>query len=276
MAAYLPTAYIYLLRGYRGALDQLRGDLDFSDAEVADLRARIGHYYPVARGLAALTGVGLVLLLTRATTTPLENPWAWSAMLQEVRWHRVLSLWSAPWVGIFILAGIAEGGRLTGLASRVSRLDLLDLRPLRPFTRQALLNALLLAGLVGIALLSMGAVESGFWVLVVGIWILFVVSIAIGLVAALLPVHRLIRDAKRTQLDWCRDALIRERTKLQEGGAERSRIEEIVAYRDVVEGVSAWPGDGSNFGRFSLLLLIPLGSWAGGAIVERFVDSLLG
>ncbi len=101
-------------------------------------------------------------------------------------------------------------------------------------------------------------------------------AIAIGLVYALLPVHRLIRDAKRTELDWCRDALIRERTKLQEGGAERSRFDEIVAYRNVVEGVSAWPADSSTVVRISLYLLIPLGSWAGGAIVERFVDSLLG
>jgi hypothetical protein len=119
--------------------------------------------------------------------------------------------------------------------------------------------------------------ESGFWGVVLWYWTGSVVAIAIGLVLALLPVHRLIRDAKRTQLDWCRDALIRERTKLQEGGAERSRIDEIVAYRDVVEGVSAWPADSATFVRFSLLyLLIPLGSWAGGAIVERFVDSLLG
>jgi hypothetical protein len=40
--------------------------------------------------------------------------------------------------------------------------------------------------------------------------------------------------------------------------------------------VSAWPADSATFVRFSLYLLIPLGSWAGGAIVERFVDSLLG
>ena len=40
--------------------------------------------------------------------------------------------------------------------------------------------------------------------------------------------------------------------------------------------MSAWPADSATFGRFSLYLLIPLGSWAGGAIVERFVDSLLG
>jgi hypothetical protein len=162
---------------------ELRGDLDCSDAEVAQLRARIGRYYTVTRGLA---------------------------------------------------------------------------------------------GLAGIALLSVGLVQSGFWVLVAGIWIFGAVAIGINLASALLPVHCLIRDAKRIQLDWCRHALIRERTKLQEGGAERSRIDEIVAYRDVVEGVSAGPFDSSAAVRILLYLLIPLGSWAGGAIVERFVDSQLG
>jgi hypothetical protein len=275
MAAYLPTAYIYLLRGYRGTLDQLRGGLDCSEAELAELRARIGRYYTVARGLAGLAGFGFVLWITRVTTPPLEDPWAWRALAQEVRWHRVLSLWNGPWIGIFILAATTEGGRLTGLATRVSRVDLLDLQPLRPFTRQALLNAFLLAGLAGIGLLAVGLVQSGSWVLVAGIWIIWAAAIAISLVSALLPVHRLIRDAKRTQLDWCRHALIQERTKLQEDGAERSRIDEIVAYRDLVEGVSAWPFDSSTAVRILLYLLIPLGSWAGGAIVERFVDSLL-
>ncbi len=274
IAAYLPTAYIYVLRRFRGTLGQLRGDLDCSDAEVADLRARIGRYRPVALALAGLIGVGFVALITRATTPPLVDPWAWTALPIEVRWHRVLGLWIGPWVGILILALFTEGDRLARLATRLSRVDLLDLRPLRPFTRQAVFNALLMAIGVGIALLSL--VESGFCGVVLWYWTGSVVAIAIGLVLALLPVHRLIRDAKRTQLDWCRDALIRERTKLQEGGAERSRIDEIVAYRDVVEGVSAWPADSATFVRFSLYLLIPLGSWAGGAIVERFVDSLLG
>jgi hypothetical protein len=133
---------------------------------------------------------------------------------------------------------------------------------------------LLLAGGVGIGLLSL--VESGFWEVVLTYWIASVTGMTIGLVVSILPHHRLIRDAKRGELDWCRDALIRERTKLREGGAERSRIEEIVAYREVVEGVSTWPADSSTFLRFSLYLLIPLGSWAGGAIVERLIDSLLG
>ncbi len=165
LAAYLPTAYIYLLRGYRDTLGQLRGDLDCSGAEVADLRARIGRYGPVARGLACVASIGIMLWMTRATTPPLEDPWAWSAMGQEVRWHRVLALWHSPWAGILVLAGIFEGGRLRRLATRVSRVDLLDLRPLRPFTRQAGLQALLLAGLFGIAALTSTFVQSGFWVL---------------------------------------------------------------------------------------------------------------
>ena len=104
LAGYLPTAYIYVLRRVRGTLGQLRGDLDCSDAEVADLRARIGRYGPVALGLAALAGVGFVALITRTTTSPLENPWAWTALPIEVRWHRVLGLWIGPWIGIFLLA----------------------------------------------------------------------------------------------------------------------------------------------------------------------------
>lgn len=273
-AGYLPTAYVYLLRGYRGALCQLREDLDCSGAEMAALRARIGHYRPVAFGLAIVAGIGIVLWQTRATTPPHVDPWAWSALPQEVHWHRVLGLWNGPWIGIFFLAGIAEARRLAGLANRLSRLDLLDLRPLRPFTRQALLNALLVAVLVGIGLLS--AVESGFWDVVIGYWILSVVAIAILLAFSLVPLHRLIRTAKRTELDWCRDKLIREGTKLRDEDPERSRIQEIVAYRDVVRGVSPWPFDGSTFVRVLLYLLIPLGSWAGGAIVERLIDSLLG
>ncbi len=224
--------------------------------------------------LCGLAGVGVVVLIIRTTTPPEFNLWDWSVLNQETRWLRVLALCVGWLGGILVGAGGVESGRLQHLATRVSRLDLLDLRPLRPFTRQALLNALLLGILVGLALLAL--VEAGVWEVALVYWIVTGTAITFGLWRSLLPIHRLIRDAKRTQLDWCHDALIRERTKLLEGGNERSRIDEIVAYRDVVEGVSAWPVDSSNFVRISVLLLIPLGSWAGGAIVERFIDSLLG
>ena len=58
--------------------------------------------------------------------------------------------------------------------------------------------------------------------------------------------------------------------------AERSRIEELVAWEARIQAVGEWPLDAPALRRFLLYSLIPLGSWAGGALVERFVDSLLG
>ena len=48
-----------------------------------------------------------------------------------------------------------------------------------------------------------------------------------------------------------------------------------MAYRGVVENAGSWPLDSSVLFRFALYLLIPLGSWLGGAIVERGLDSFL-
>jgi hypothetical protein len=47
-------------------------------------------------------------------------------------------------------------------------------------------------------------------------------------------------------------------------------------YSKEVSEVHAWPVAPGGFSRFALFLLIPLGSWGGGALVERLVDSALG
>ena len=52
-------------------------------------------------------------------------------------------------------------------------------------------------------------------------------------------------------------------------------MNEIVAYRQVVDGVREWPFDASTLVRFGIYLLIPLASWSGGAVVERVIDSFL-
>jgi len=53
-------------------------------------------------------------------------------------------------------------------------------------------------------------------------------------------------------------------------------LAEVVAYQHLIEGVREWPFDASTVLRFAFYLLIPLGSWLGGAMVERMVDSWLG
>ena len=51
---------------------------------------------------------------------------------------------------------------------------------------------------------------------------------------------------------------------------------ELVAYEARIESVREWPFDSGTLSRFLLYLALPLGSWAGGALVERAIDGLLG
>jgi hypothetical protein len=48
-----------------------------------------------------------------------------------------------------------------------------------------------------------------------------------------------------------------------------------IAYRGLIESVREWPVDAPTLRRFTLYLAIPLGSWLGGALVERMIDALL-
>ena len=58
--------------------------------------------------------------------------------------------------------------------------------------------------------------------------------------------------------------------------AERGRLADLLAWRSHIESISESPIDTSSFLRFSLYLLIPLGSWSASAIVERIINSFLG
>jgi hypothetical protein len=106
-----------------------------------------------------------------------------------------------------------------------------------------------------------------------------VLGLAVAALALVLPVrrlHRRIRDAKATEmaavqvrLSAARDAAMR-----GDSGAE-GRLADLLAYYDHLDDVREWPFDNQTLSRFVLYLLIPLGSWLGGALVERVVSSVL-
>ena len=62
----------------------------------------------------------------------------------------------------------------------------------------------------------------------------------------------------------------------QEEGPERQPpLPALLAWEARIESVREWPFDTPALVRFALFLLIPLGSWLGGAMVERVVDLVL-
>jgi hypothetical protein len=88
-------------------------------------------------------------------------------------------------------------------------------------------------------------------------------------------IRRKIRVAKNEELEWCRQSLGSSRDALKSGAGEKLSVADILAYRTMIETMRNWPFDSPTLVRFTLYLLIPLGSWLGGAFVERGLDFFL-
>ena len=272
LATYVPTAYVYVVRGTRGAIHSLRPALLASESEVALLEGAVGRYREWRPALASLAVIGVSVYVTYATTP--VNPYDWTFWTHEVGWHRALTPFLAWWIGRLVYSVLTESRRLSRLAERLGPVDLMDLSPLAPFARQARSNVIIVVGVASI--LSLFLLDVDFVEMVVFVWLGMVVVALASAVFPLRGAHRAIRATKASELAWCNEALQQARRAWARGAPSPgpARVDELVAYRDVVKGVREWPVDTTTLVRFALFALIPLGSWLGGAFVERAIDSL--
>jgi len=270
ITAYLLTAYVHAQRTTEQSIDALRPCLDPGRAQdrLAPTRGE-----RATLELSTLVGI-LVFLVVTTRVSPGEvylTPARWDP---EVAWHRVFGLT----MGILTLRLstliVLESGRLSALASAIARLDLLDRAATSPFARQGLSYALLVIGVVSAYALFLVDLR---YLPLVGI--VFVGTLGVAATALLLPlrgIRQRIIEAKREELAWCREQMRGRRARLAgNAGAEGAPLDELVAWEARIEAVREWPLDASTFQRFALYLLLPLGSWAGGALVERAIDALL-
>jgi len=107
--------------------------------------------------------------------------------------------------------------------------------------------------------------------------LLFVIVVTSAFLQPVVGVRRRIRTVKRAELERLHGALRRER--LLEAGPEtdepRTRMADLIAYRSLVQNVHEWPFDVSTLARFLLFGALGVGSWLGGALVERLLDVVL-
>ena len=54
-----------------------------------------------------------------------------------------------------------------------------------------------------------------------------------------------------------------------------AKIPGLLAFENRIESVREWPFDAPTLTRFFLYVAIPLGSWVGGALVERLLGAAL-
>ncbi|MDJ0793838.1 MAG: hypothetical protein QNI98_06280 [Woeseiaceae bacterium] len=270
---YSGTAYAYVLMAARKsthALSPVAQDLPDWPA-IVDRAGKHPWWILLLIGAANYLVIGVVV--TNATTVEPENPWAWQTWGYDVFWHRLTTVFFVWWMACFSYVTIVESIRLSRLSDKIRSLDILDMRPYQPLIRQGLTNALLVLGMVSV--LSLLAVESRYYLALVSFWIMFTVLAWIGMMLPLRGIRKKIKATRNQELDWCRQQMVISRDALKSGGSAKQSIAEIMAYRTLIENTGNWPFDSLTLVRFALYLLIPLGSWLGGAVVERGLDFIL-
>jgi len=267
LTAYTLAALVIARRGARRDFGALRGVTDTTpeqwNAWEGRFRSRRSEWLATAVGLA----VGLAIDRIGSAAGPMnERPWVglviWAALLNALLFANLAAL---------ARRSVLEIRALRAIGRRV-RVSLIDKSPLAPFVRTGLRGAAL--WLFGTSLATTLLIDVNAPWLVLSV-LVFTVGLAVA--ALLLPSRGLnerLRAAKEQELAWVRGEIARARAALAAGdAAETSRLPALLAWEERIERVSTWPFDTPTLLRFALFLLVPLGSWLGGALVERVVDA---
>lgn len=158
-------------------------------------------------------------------------------------------------------------------------IDLLDHRALAPFARIGLRNALVWT-LAGTLLLTLVVSIPLRDLLTTAPAVLVIVALAASaLVVPARKARNAILQVKQRELlranAELRTALEDLRAGRDEGNAA-ARVQALAAWRQTVESANEWPLDAPTLVRFLLYLVIPVAGWLAGALVERWVDAVLG
>lgn len=275
LVSYLPAARRYQALGTQRDLRDLRASLPWDPARFA---AASPASDPRGRRVAGLVGL-LVLPVTALLVD--RDP---DLYFQRAYWN-VTHFWTIGmgallcWNGGVLIHAIFSHARgFSELARSIPRVDLLDLRPLAPFARQGMRAAL--PGVVFMSFLAFNLVDQG-W-----LWAIAVLGVpaACWIAAALLiPLRGLrdrIREAKQSELARVNAAIRGQDRALADspiaGRSPEPGLGELLAYREFVNAVPEWPFDAPMRARFVLYAALPIGSWLGGAIVERLLGAALG
>jgi hypothetical protein len=278
LLAYLPLARRAVDRGARANLAALRSGVDWGPDGFEAVERELPTPSPQSRALAGSLGVlavPLTALLIDRDPGLYFRPGYWGvAQVWEYAFGALLGF-SA---GTLVHAITFEGRRLSELARSIPSVDLLEPGRLAPFARQGLVAAL--PGLIVLSFVAFNLGDRG-WLWAAGV--LGTAALGWTAVAVLLPmhgVHQRIGRAKRDELARVNAAIRGDATALA-GSAIGARaasagLADLIEYRRLVEAVPEWPLDPALRARFLLYLALPLGSWLGGAVIERLIDAALG
>jgi hypothetical protein len=272
-AAYLPAASIYLVRSARRAANELTSVLEPTGGMTG--LEMVGDYDRSRLRAAGAVGmiVGFVTILF--LNFELSELGADGQLGPEAYFHRLMLIWIGWFGGRLVYATWAESRRFSEIGRERVKIDLLDLAAVVPLSQFGLRQALVTIGLFAVfapMFYDSDAAPNLFWILMV----IALLTLSLAVASLLIPlrgVRYAIAREKARELAWVNEQI---RVALAAPGSpSQPGLADWIAYRELIESVREWPIDAPTLRRFSLYLAIPLGSWFGGALVERMVDTLL-
>jgi hypothetical protein len=179
-------------------------------------------------------------------------------------------------LALFAVMGWAAGAavRLSQLTEARARPDLLDPSAFAPLVRNGTRLAAVWLVLVAIGVPGSMTAPEVFSEAARTVFAMTLAFASLAAIALILPcrgAHQVLRSARRAELELVRGQIAEARRE-----REDVRLPGLLAWEARVEAISEWPIDARALGRTGLFVLLPLASWIGAALVERWVDTLVG
>lgn len=275
LIGYATAALAYARRAHVATLRDLRPALGCNDAELSALQREVLGFH-----MAGLRRLGLIAAIAAMVatyfTTDLPQRLGHRAVLW-ILWQNALCFW-------LLARTVAHDLRVSRVfsqaAQRHAEIELFDLTPLTPLAGRGLQSALLIVLAISILSLIFGT-GGDISPLLPMTQTATVLLAAFALILPSLGVQRRVRAAKREESAHLSAEIraVRAQRAAREGSEGReieSRLATLLALKQHVEATREWPFDLGTLGRFLLYAAIGVGSWLGGAAVERLLDLLLG
>jgi hypothetical protein len=271
LISYMLTHLLRARRELEGDLDALRPLLadgaEVSAEEILSSVARLPETIVTIAG--GLFGVG-ILPLFRGGAGFVPDP---VGGVFDLLWSAVGNFALFAIMARLAYALISIGRQLDERVTRRIRIDLLDLGPLAPYARRGLRAAMY--WLLGSSIASLLFLRFGFlWAHV----FILIGTISVGvfvMLQALKGVHGRLEKEKQRELAVLRTAIRSARGQVLDDGTAAAdaavRLPGLLALEARIEAVNTWPFDISTFLRFTALGLLAVGSWLGGAVIERLL-----
>jgi hypothetical protein len=275
--AYIIPIFSLITARAREALLELRPTLNLDDREFEDRLMRLeSTSLPLILfqlGFGTLGAVAHLSLMQGSVP-------AWITDIMTSQTARVSSLGALlVWVVMTTVISmlVQQAIVFARLGAREVRVSLLSTRKLVPFARVAIMSSLAIIG--ALALFPLMNVESAMSLSQILPGAIATSSVLIVIfIVPVWPVHRRIAAMKEDELSSL-DRRIEDclgggdGTDL--GAAAMEQVAPLLHYRREIAELSTWPFDTGVVARLTLYLIIPPLTWAGAALIEKLVDSVV-